>query len=447
MKSKRQKTFALAVTLVGLLALAWLPGDGGISVGADGTTLEKIIVSIANDLTDDTLYTLNPDGSGKAKLFDFHSHSRDATARIYDLRVAPDGGAIYSSSDHARYWTPADYNLFRIASDGSWHDQITPGPQSGLWDQPCPCGSVEGKVYESSTGPPLAGQVFLEGKDSVWAGTDGSYHFDNVPVGKRWIVAYQDGFTYNQAVEIYVPSGSAAHQDLTPEYSYRMAFQRPVLYGSRIYHMLDMSGVQWTGVNASAYTNVYSATQGCGIPGVNGFDVARTSGKLAIMDFELGCPTIRGLYTTDKDGNNRQLLVDMASDANWRGGEDVFWSPDESKLAFKGSYYSDNVYVYLLVYDATSGSLLGSVYFADPNYNLGNVYLYGWSPDGGWLLYSSWLSQPSAGVLSKIKVNADGSFDTGSIVNLLTNTFVSGATWGTLKSPQHIYLPLVVRNS
>lgn len=55
MKSKRQKTFALAVTLAGLLALAWLPGDGGISVGANGTTQEKIIVSIANDLTDGTL--------------------------------------------------------------------------------------------------------------------------------------------------------------------------------------------------------------------------------------------------------------------------------------------------------------------------------------------------------------------------------------------------------
>lgn len=440
MKSKQHKALALVVTLGGLLALMWLPANEGKAMGADGTSQEKIVVSIANDLTDDTLYTINPDGSGKARLFDFHNHSHDAAGRIYDLRVAPDGRVIYFSSDHACYWTPADYNLVRIASDGSWHDQITPGPQSGLWEQPCPCGSVEGTVYESSTGPPLVGgQVFLEGKDYVWTDAEGSYHFNNVPVGERWIVAYQDGFSYSESALVYVPYGGTVSQDLTPEYSYRIAFRRPVLYSDRIYHTLDMAGVQWVDVNASTHTNVYSATQDCGIPGVDGFDVAPTSGKLAILDFEQGCPTIRGLYTTDQDGNTRQLLVDMASDPNWWGGEDVFWSPDEAKIVFKGFYGS---YVYLLVYDATSGSLLGSVYL-DSNHT---VSLHGWSPDGSWLLYSYWLNQPSQAVLSKIKVNADGSLDTGSVVNVLTNTFVSSATWGQLRSPQRIYLPLVVRD-
>jgi hypothetical protein len=378
---------------------------------------------------------MNPDGSAKARLFDFHNHPRDATARIYDLRVAPDGSAIYFSSDHACYWTPADYNLFRIAPDGSWHDQITPGPQSGLWDQPCPCGSVEGTVYERSAGAPLVGgRVFLEGKEHVWTGADGSYRFDNVPAGRRWIVAYQDGFTYSQAAEIYIPSGGTAHQDLAPEYSHRIAHRRPVRYGDRIYHILDIAGVHWTDENGSIYVNVYSGTQGFGTPGVDSFDVARTSGKLAIMDFERGSSTSRGLYVADKDGNNPQLLVDMAGDANWWSGGDLFWSPDESKIAFKGSYGST---VHLLVVDASSGSLTGSIYFPDPNYSAGNVNLYGWSPDGGWLVYAYWLNQPSQGVLCKVRVNADGDLDPGSVVNLLTHAFMSSATWGTLRSERN----------
>ena len=135
MKSRQQKTFALAVTLAGLLALAWLPGDGGIAMGANGTTQEKIIVSISNDTwTDDTLYTMNPSGGGLTKLFDFHSHPKDTTGRIFQPRVAPDGSAIYSSSDNAYLYTPASRNLFRIASDGSWWDQITPDSNSGRWN-------------------------------------------------------------------------------------------------------------------------------------------------------------------------------------------------------------------------------------------------------------------------------------------------------------------------
>lgn len=436
MRAKPRSMLGVAVTLAFLVTVL---GGAGPAVGAREASEEKIIVSIANDLTDDTLFSMNPDGSGKNKLFDFHGHDKDITARIYDLRVAPDGGTVTFSSDHACRWTPADYNLFRIGSDGSWHDQITPDPQSGLWDQPCPCGSVEGTVYESSTGPVLVGgQVFLEGKDYVWTDTNGAYRFDNVPAGRRWIVAYQDGFTYNQSAEVYVPTGGTAHQDLTPEYSYRMAFRYPKLHGTRVYHTLDMAGIRWTDVGASAYTSVYSATQGCGIPGVDGFDVAPTTGKLAILDFEQGCPAIRGLYITDKDGNNSQLLVDMAGDPNWWSGEDVFWSPDESRIAFKGSYGS---YIYLLVYNATNGALLGSAYF-DASYA---VSLYGWSPDGNWLLYAYWLNQPSEGVLSKIRVNPDGSFDEGSIVNLLTNTFVSGATWGELKPSRKLYLPILAR--
>ncbi len=140
MKSKRRLFFTLFVLIGSLVALTRLSNDGNALVYANGTTQEKILVSVSNSTwTDDVLYTLNPDGSGQASLFDFHSHPKHTAGRILQPCVAADGGAIYFSSDNAYAYTPASRNLFRIASDGSWWDQITPGPNSGSWNQPYLC--------------------------------------------------------------------------------------------------------------------------------------------------------------------------------------------------------------------------------------------------------------------------------------------------------------------
>jgi len=260
-------------------------------------------------------------------------------------------------------------------------------------------------------------------------------------MGKRWIVAYQDGFTYNQAVEIYVPSGGTAHQDLTPEYSYRIESRHPVRYGDRIYHTMGINQIQWTDVNAASYTEVYSVTGACGgIPDVDAFDVS-SSGELAIIDYWVGCAGHDGLYTADQDGGNMQLLVNMKAtgydDHLW---EDVFWSPDESWIAFKSRHVGFDI---LVVYDSSTGAILGWAY-ADTGTQILN--LHGWSPDGNWLLYSAYDGDLANTTLAKVKVNADGSIDLASVTNLLTNVRLSGATWGNLKEPYRIYLPLLLRN-
>ena len=430
-----------------LLALS-----GGRLARATPQAEEKIIVSIANAAwDDDTLYTLNPDGSGQTKLFDFHSHPKDPSARIFQPRVAPGGDSIYFSSDNAYLYTPASRNLFRIASNGSWWDQITPDVNSGLWNQPGPYGIVEGRVEQSDGTPWVGSSIFLEGMDLQYSEADGSFRFENVPEGKRWIVAYEPGdATSFDAEEIFVANGAPWTVNLVPGSDADMEFQYPAIYGDRIYHTLGFSSIEYTDVNASSFTTVYQVSGTCSFPHVGGFDVGSQTGKLAIMDYATGCPTNRGIYTADKDGNNLQLLVDMKETGfNWCGGGEVYWSPDESKVAFEACYdFGSGWQTHLFVYDATTGVWLGTITFTDTNYTLVNVTLHGWNPGGDGLLYSYWLTDQANTTLDKITVNSDGSLVTGSITSLLTNVNLNGATWGELSASgggYKIYLPLVRR--
>ena len=57
-----------------------------------GRAAEKILVALTNDTTtwfDNVLHTLNPDGTGLAKLFDFSDNALDPTGSILQPRVAP----------------------------------------------------------------------------------------------------------------------------------------------------------------------------------------------------------------------------------------------------------------------------------------------------------------------------------------------------------------------
>jgi hypothetical protein len=421
---------AALLTLVIPLALG-----GGRTARAAAQAEEKILVSISDESwNDDTLYTLNPDGSGQTLLFDFHSHPKDPAARIYQPRVAPGGGSIYFSSNAAYLYTPARRNLFRIASDGSWWDQITPDSNSGLWNQPGPYGVVEGTVEQGDGTPWINSPIYLEGMDVQSSGADGSFRFENVPEGKRWIVAYKPGdATAFDAQEIFVANGAPWNAKLIPGSDAYLEFQHPRLYEDRIYHTPALNSIQYTDINASSFTTVYQVSGSCTFPQVSGFDVGSQTGKLVIMDYATGCPTNRGLYTADKDGNNLQVLVDMkTAGTNWCGAGDVFWSPDESKVAFEACYdFGAGWQTHLFVYDASTGGYLGGVTFPNTSYTLVNVTLHGWSPNGDWLLYSYWLDAANT-ALEKIPVNSDGSLNAGNIVSLLTNVRLSGATWGEL---------------
>ncbi len=444
----------LAFCLLAVALLGIQPGSAGKLAFADASGTGKIFVAInaGGALPDATLYSLNPDGSGQTRLFDFHNHPEDHRGGIWDVRVGPGGNGIYFASDNAYLFTPASRNLFRIPADGSGYDQITPGPNSGKWNQSCPCGTVTGTVL-NSLGSPWSGRpVFLEGKDMVYSGADGRFRFDNVPTGTRWIVAYRSaGEDVFDAQAISVVAGTTTSVALTPNNNVRMEFSRPVPFGQRIYHILWPYTIQWTTAGFAAPVKVYEGSGGScpNLPNVDGFDVAPNTGRLAIANYETGCGAgdsdHRGIYLADKDGHGLRLWVDMTADAGWCGVGDLFWSPDESKLAVKACY---NWYTYLVVFDSTSGRILGSIYFQDSHYTFYNVDLHVWSPDGQWLLYSFWLNDTANGTLAKVPVKPDGSLDPVGAVALLTGSNISGAAWGALRtapSQPRCYVPLVVK--
>jgi hypothetical protein len=445
------------IVLAGLILCYGLTGNGGAIVSAKETAQEKILVAVgaSGGAPDSTLYTLNPDGSGQACLFDFHAHPKDTTGGIWNPRIAPAGDAIYFASDNAYLYTPASRNLFRVGADGSWWEQLTPGPNSGRWNQPCPCGVVQGIVRDGAGNPWADRPVFLEGKDMLYSGADGRFRFDNVPTGTRWLVAYRGGGQdVFDAQVVSVLDGITTEAELSPDTSYRMEFGRPVPHGNRIYHVLAPHKIQWTSVGFTPPVEVYVTTGACtGIPDIDGFDVAPTTGRLAIVNYQQGCGADdtehQGLYLADKDGNNPQLLVNMMADYNWCGAQEVFWSPDESRLAAKACYALNyQWYTYLVIFDATTGTVLGSANFP-VNYTMFNVGLHGWSPDGRWLLFSMWTTDASNGVLAKVPVATDGGLDVAGTVNLLTNTHISGATWGRLNPqttvPRKTYVPLILK--
>lgn len=440
MKSKGQKVIALAAVVAATVAVVILALHGGRMAYAATAREEKIIVSLCNDpgtWLDDTLYTLNPDGSDQTALFDFHSHLKDPNGRIFSPRIAPDGNTIVFHSDNAYLFTPADRNIFVIPSDGARWDQITPGPNSGKWNEPCPCGTVEGTVTRSDGTPWSGAPVFLEGMDMIYSGADGSFRYENVPEGLRWIVAYKPGDTPFEAQTVLVLAGATYSVHLVPDSDWRMSYEYPVTYGDRIYYRIAPHKIQRSDINRSNYTDVYAVTlDSCSMtPGVDGFDVAPVTGRIAIIDYQEGCGAgsveHQGVYVVDKDGNNRQLLVDMiGSGAAWCNmvvPQGIFWSPDESRLALTWCYDWDT---YLLVYDSSNGGLLGYGYWEGLSYA---VNLHGWSPDGNWLLYSHY-DQPAQASLTKIGVNGDGSLDFASVTDILTNAPIVGATWGEIET-------------
>jgi WD40 repeat protein len=392
---------------------------------------EKIVVAVGNATgTDSILYAMNPDGSGLTKLFDFHNHPKHVTGLIVTPRVSPDGRYIYFSSDNAFVYTPASRNIFRVASNGRKWEQITPGPNSGKWNQGCPCGVVEGTVRKANGAAWGNCPIYLEGMSLIYSKPDGTFRFDKVPEGRRWMLAYRPGSQVFDSQEVVVARGSVARVNFVPRSDFRWSFMSPALLGDRIYYRSGIKDIQWTDARSSRHTKVYTSTGSCtGITDVDGFDVAPSSGRIAVMDYQQGCPTNRGLYIADKNGGNMGLLVDMKADNRWCDGGEVYWSPDESKIAFKACF---NWHVCFFVYNARTGAALGYLCAPDTKYNIHNTFLYGWSPDGRWLLYYMHPNNPAAGSMWKVEVNAQGAVDANSGICLGNNVNITGATWAKL---------------
>ncbi|MEM8856925.1 MAG: hypothetical protein AAGD96_01305 [Chloroflexota bacterium] len=402
-------------------------------------TEEKILVSIAQDAPtwlDDRLFTINPDGSDLTAYFDFSQQTNLTTGRILGLYQGGNSDYVYFHSTHAFIYTPAGRNVFRYAHGSSALDQITPGPNSGDFSQ-TGNSTVSGRVEDGSSIAYNGSPVYLEGVGTVNTGGDGSFSFSNVPAGSRWLVAYNNTLDLWEARAITVVSNlDVTNLILVPSTGTRMNFEFPVPYNDRIYY-LDNNGVDlnWTDADFSPPKTVYSSVSGIcsGFPKVDAYDVSQ-SGKIVLYDYQEGCGIGNldhvGLYTLDSDGGNKQILRDMLNDVTNPDWDDpvlpmeLFWSPDETKIAAKISYGSlDNV----LVFDATNGAILGNA-FANTTSTV--ITLHSWSPDGNWLLFSEYDGDAAQASLGKIVVNGDGSL--GAVTTLLTNQPISSATWGNI---------------
>lgn len=372
--------------------------------------------------------------------------------------MGPKGQYIHFNSDNAFLWTPSRANLFRIRSDGTGRDQITPDAASGMWNVACnPCGRVEGKIEDAAGRPYGNAPVFIEGLQMKNAQADGSFRFDFIPAGVRFAVGYRsaDASVFD-ALPLTIAGNVTTNVQLVPNRSGRDNYEYPALFGDRIYFKAWPDRVRWTGFDATTMTTVYQVTQNLctGIPDVDGFDVGPKTGKLAVMDHQTGCTGHAGLYVTDKDGSSPPQLLANFRDGDWCGAQDVFWSPDETMLAVTACrVWSYQWYYGIVIVDAASAAILGQAWATTPNDpNFVNFRLHGSSPDGRWLLYSLWKTSMSPAKTSLVKIKVDRAESNHLVssatgrpveVTLLADQPLSGATWGSLNTPPRPPAPVL----
>ncbi|MBF0361518.1 MAG: hypothetical protein HQK49_10920 [Oligoflexia bacterium] len=363
------------------------------------------------------------------------------TANMKDLRFDPSTREIYFSSAYNNSYTPSRYNIFKTTADGKPHTQLTPGPNSGVkYSGNFPSGKVSGTVKKTNGDPWSSAPVFIEGAGMVYTDAQGKFSFDKVPAGLRYIMGYRTASDVYQGMPLNIVENTSIEVSLSPYMNIKANFERPALYEDRVYfrnypyEVVYMKKKSNNDHNLNHNQNpietkvIYTSTsQGCTSYNVEGFDVAPKSGRVAIIDYTPGCPTNRGLYLTDKDGQNLSVLIDMKlQNSEWCGMKAVRWSADESKLAVLACYYW---YPMLFIFDTTNWNLLGQMYFDKNLYPYANINLYDWSSNNEWLLVSYYSNDMNNGNLSKIKVNPNGSIDYTNIVNIISGNTIYGATF------------------
>lgn len=396
---------------------------------------EVILVSVAQDAPNwlnDGLYVLSLDGSQSNGFFDFSGQDRLKTGRFMGLRPSKDGKQLFFFSDHANIYTPAGRNVFQLDLGSKALDQVTPGPKSGEFGEKG-TSTVSGFVRDGQNIGYVGAPVYLEGVGTVNTAAGGAFSFSDVPPGVRWLVAYNRTLDRFEAQTVNVVNGAdATGMILTPNTNTRMQFERPVPFGERIYYTSN-NGLElsWTTKDFNPPKTVYKSPGDLctGIPTVDAFDIS-ASGKIIVYDYQTGCGVGNrnhvGLYIMDKDGGDKKILRDMLNDAQYPQWDDpvlpveIFWSPDESKIALKAGYANVDHVVVL----NSNGDVLG---YTATNSTTAVVTLHGWSPDGANLLFSEYNGNPALASLGKIAVDANGAV--GAVSLLLNNTPISSACW------------------
>jgi hypothetical protein len=296
------------------------------------------------------------------------------------------------------------------------------------------CGKVIGTVKKSNGEPWIGALVFLEGMQFVNAKTDGSFAFDNVPPGVHNIVVYRPGqsdvYTF---LPVEVKAGITSNiGNLNPDNSGKLSFTQPQSYGNFLYFQQSPSAtIKKMNLTTGAMIDFYTQTRnGCDFYNQLNFDIARHSGKIAIVDYASGCPGHQGVYVMDQNGQNFNMLLNFKSDA-WCGAGDVAWSPDETKIAVTACY---NYNYAILVFDVNTKQIIGQAW-ASPQMSptFYNFKLHGWDPNGNYLLYSAWKDSPNLTFLYKISVQSMGTNQP--LSTLLFQGALESATWSILNTP------------
>ena len=392
----------------------------------------KILVSTANELNDDaSIFQLNENGDIEKELFNFKNQPLIKTGNIWHLNSNKEGSSIYFSSDNASVYSLSRRNIFKISPNGKSLKQLTPGPNSGQLVPSGQSGTIKGKITDSNGYPYSGAAIFIEGLPLKYSDANGYFKFDNVPQGHRWVTGYKPATLIYKSQPVFVTANLTSEIILVPESDYKSRFEMPTEYNNSIYYRENNLELYKRDLNGENRTKVFTTV---GLDGIGGFDIANQDGQIIISDYRTGTSEQRGLYTCDKNGNNLSLFLDFKQDNNWDAIGEVFWSPDKSKIAVKASY---NYYTYFVIIDANTKNILGTVYF-DQNYTIYNVDLYGWSPDGKWLLYSNWIDKPTLSTLAKIKVGENGSINPNDNVNLLVNKNITSACWININNTNSI---------
>ncbi len=426
--------FSVKFFLVSLIILFFF----SVSYGND-----KILLSITTDSTPasekDTLFIVDADGSNAIPLFDFSWNTFDSSGQILDISVSQDGKQIFFSSNNGSMWTPLRKNIFSLNSDGTGVNQLTPLLNSGSWSQACSkCGKVIGTVRKSNGEPWGGALVFLEGMQLINAGVDGSFSFENVPPGVHNLVVYRPGqasaYTF---IPVRVEAGITSNVGiLNPNSSGKFTLDKPKQYGDFVFYRQTPGNIIKMDLKTGKTIEMYKMTiDGCTLPEVN-YDIAPNSGKIIISDYGDGCPGHTGLYVMDNDGNNFDVVANFKIN-NWCGSGDVFWSPDETKIAVIACY---NYYYGIFIIDASTLNIIGTAWMQNNfNPNFINFHLHGWSSDGKYLLYSIWKDSPSQTLLYKADVAS--LFTQSPSSGLVYQGALSSAAWANLNKPDSLPAP------
>ncbi len=458
-----RKTFQKNCCLIFLLlaCLWWWPA--GTSHAAD-TDDGIIILSVAQTADSSALYTVNPVDGQFTKLFDFSHEPYDKKGKIFKPRVNADSNRIFFHSNNASAWVPADYNLFSITAQGTGKNQITPDSASGKWNPPGPYGTVTGKVVNGST-PIIGAPVYLEGMAMVATDANGAFRFNNVPAGVRYITAYQPSYSHYGFDSVNVVAGlTYGPVTLTPQTQLtgtKARYSDPIPFKDRIYYKFAVGGsyaqdIQYTDITGNSEIDVYHTDMDGCFAHVQGYDVGPLTGQLLIVNFATGCSTNQqyhnGIYTVDKDGNNLQYIYNMTGDG-WdtllTSSFKIFWDYNETHFAVQGEDASHKDRI--TIYTNSQGFWWKSGDVVADNTNQ-KLFLYGWSPDGKWILYAQDDGNASPMKLKKIKVKEDGSFDLTSDTTVVTTggTF-TGGTWSrelaASSSPWSIFTPVIINTT